>query len=98
MEPEQMQEELSPEEAKASLGLATRLGEGMLMMEAPQMAENGEEGTETGQTEEMPEEETPDIKEELESMREELKAMIEEEVGGIREDIKEALQTTDEEE
>lgn len=89
------EEEMSPEDAKATLGLSTRLSEQFLI---PQASIEGEEGTETEEPEEDAEEdEKPDMKEEFDSMKEELEAMIEEKVGGIREDIKEALQNTDEE-
>ncbi len=92
------QDQLSPEEAKASLGLATRLSEEFMMSQVPQ--EGGEEASEAPveaqepQGEEMdPEEDTAESKM---AMKNEMRTMIQEEMAILREDIQKAL--TDEEE
>ena len=73
---ENMQEsnsQLTPEEAKASLGLATRLSEEMLIEQNPQMEEEAP-------AEEVPQEEGPDMEEQMASMREQIRAEVMEEM------------------
>ena len=83
-------EDLTADEAKSSLGLATRLLEGMMPQ---QEMEETEEPTEEGEGEaEEPEEDMEEVKEEIKNeLREEFKKTIKEEVQGLREDIKAAL-------
>jgi len=91
--------DLTPEEAKASLGISTRLSEQLLMQMNPPMEEEGSEMGETApEPTEQPEvEETPEvdvdsrIDQKTEVLRAELKEMIRQEVGSIRQDIKDAL-------
>lgn len=84
---------ITPEEAKASLGLATRLNEQMLISENPPMGEMSEEEEQAEEpAEETPEVDTESIKEEL---REEMKGLIQEEVDSIRKDIQDALKEDD---
>ncbi len=99
-----MQGELTPEEAKASLGLATRLGEQHLMSMVPQEAVEapveGQEGSQTQQ--EAPKQESPKednsaqiegkMDEKMEILRTELKDTIKVEIESIRKDIKDALE------
>lgn len=99
-EQQNMQEELSPEEAKATLGLATRFGEQYLMsqvpQEAPEMDETAPEQGEQAPTEEVPEEDKSvalegKMDEKMEILRTEMKDTIKLEMDSIRNDIKEAL-------
>lgn len=103
MNEEIMQEELSPEEAKASLGLATRLGDELLMAQAQQMAAEAPveaqdaPGSDVApEVEEEPEEDKSaqlegKMDEKLEILRTELKDTLKLEIEGIRNTIKEAL-------
>lgn len=99
---ELLQEELTPEEAKASLGLSTRLSEQMLMAQVPK---EGVEGSETPETapgeEETPEQqETPPLDPEAfkSEIMDEVKSAIKEEIEGLKEMLKGALEEDDEEE
>lgn len=89
--------DLSPEDAKASLGLSTRLSEEFLMSQIPpQEAEMGEGGEMMTEGEESPESEPqPDMNEIMASMREdimkEVQNMVKEEIGGLKDEIKSAL-------
>lgn len=104
MEQEQTQEQdldttadMTPEEAKASLGLATRLNEQMLMSMAPQQPIEGSETPENGSesevesgSEEMGEEDDSEAK--MAEMKESMKKEIIEEVKAeIMGTLKEAL-------
>lgn len=101
-----MQEELSPEEAKAALGLSTRLSEQFMMSQVPQEGVEGSETPEKGSNSpvESKNEETPDksielegkMDEKLEILRTEIKDTIKLEIEGIRNQIKEALDESDE--
>jgi len=93
--------DMTPEEAKASLGLATRLSEQFLMsqvpQEAPQEAQNGTE-QEMGEEDEKEPEEDKSVAlegkfdEKLEILRTEMKDTIKNEIGSIRDEIKSALE------
>lgn len=100
MEEEIMQEELSPEEAKASLGLSTRLSEQMLMMEAQQMGMEGSDEPQEPQGEEFDEETeevSPEPKEaNSEAIKAEVKKAVEAELGPIKEALEKALNETEE--
>jgi len=97
MEPQTTQTELTPEEAKASLGIATYLQQQMLPQgtpidpsESPESAPDEELDMET---EEEPE---YDVKGEMESFKKEMQKMMEDEIGSIKDMIKSAI--NDEEE
>ncbi len=97
--------DMTPEEAKASLGLSTTLVEQILGQQAQEQAMmqgEGMEGSEMGETAPEPTgqpevEETPEVDidakvdQKMEVLRAEMKELIRQEVGGIRADIKEAL-------
>ena len=95
MNEELMQEgnsELSTEEAKAALGLSTRLSEQMLVAQAPKEEMVEEEVVETEGVEETPEE--PKVEEEkfdAESFKKEIMEEVKKEIGGIKEAIADAL-------
>ena len=106
MNPNEMQE-MSPEDAKASLGLATRLSEQFLM---PQMmATEGNVPMKQGNPEEMPQgeaiegetEETPPLDTEalkteiMGSIKGEIKGIVQEEMSSLRQEIKDALSDED---
>ena len=87
--------DMSPDESKAFLGLATRLSEG-LMPKAPQTQETGATSEETLQpevdtTKEDNEARFKDLESKIESFKEEVKEMIKDEVSGIKDAIQEAL-------
>lgn len=93
--------DLTPEEAKASLGLSTRLTEQMMMAQVPQ---EGEESSETLETapgeEEIPKTpETPPLDPEAfkNEIMDEVKSAIKEEIEGLKEMLKGALEDDDEE-
>lgn len=95
------QEELSPEEAKASLGLATRMGEQYLMSQVPKEGQESQEtapqGDGEGESEKVPEEDKSmalegKMDEKMEILRTELKDTIKNEIESIRNDIKTALE------
>lgn len=98
MNPEQMQEEnnmpvdneMTAEEAKASLGLATRLSEQMLMMQAPQEAPVEPE---------TPQNEEKTIRDEYPAQDEnnEKLDMVLDEIASIKEEIAKALEEPEEE-
>ena len=94
MNEEITQEELSPEEAKAALGLSTRLSEQYLMSQVPQ---EGMEDTEGSESPEMASEsvEEPEVEEEdkfdPEAFKKEIMEEVKKEVGGIKEAIADAL-------
>lgn len=83
----QLGQEMTPEEAKASLGLATRLGEQMLMMQNPQPMEEPQEEPKPEPTlsEQYPENEDNDkldqVLEEIQSIKQEIKEVLAEEDG-----------------
>ncbi len=92
MENQNTQVDMTPEEAKASLGIATYLQQQMLPQgvpidpsESPEMGEGGDLELET---EEVPEE---DIKGEFEAFKKETQKMIKDEIGSIKEMIKSAI-------
>lgn len=97
MNPDQMQEsnpqEMSPEEAKAGLGLATRLNEQMLVAQAPQP----EPQAETPQEKEVQPDDSKftdlegKMDDKMEILRTELKDTIKAEIGSIKDEIKNAL-------
>lgn len=105
MNEETTTEEMTAEDAKASLGLSTRLSEGMLMrqtQEQAMMQEGQSEATEAPQegvtppVEESPQEDNSaqlegKMDEKLEILRTEMKDTIKLEIEGIRNTIKEAL-------
>lgn len=97
---------LTPEEAKASLGLATRLGEQFLMSQAQQqMSEEapvkGQEAPQQEMGQEMPmapqvdtegikNEITASVKEDIQTI---VKEAVKEEMGGLRKELKDALES-----
>jgi hypothetical protein len=109
MEPNLIQEEpqmedLTPEEAKASLGIVTRLSSDMLKQEQQaQMMEQGmgEEPMEGEEIEEEPEEEVPDERDEkiekLEKELKEVKASIKDEISTLKETLQKALEDDEDE-
>ena len=108
MNEEIMQEELTPEEAKASLGLATRLQEQFLMTQMlpkdEMMPPDGQETPQNGTGNEMMSESEKEphedkmmamegkMDEKMEILRTELKETIKTEVGSIRDEIKSAIE------
>lgn len=82
--------DMTPEEAKASLGLATRLNEQFLMMQNPQMAE---EPVTEGQLEEMtaPTQHNQDPIQIKDEIMAEVQNLVKTEIYSLREDIKNAL-------
>lgn len=114
MNPEKTQAELSPteltpEDAKAALGLSTRLSEQMLMAQAEPM--EGQETPETAPGEELElDTEAGDIDTKLSEMEERLSQQIEsiksevsdngtaEEIASIREELKSLLKEDDKQE
>src|SRR3990167_6559240 len=104
MNEEITQENMTPEEAKASLGLSTRLSEQFMMSQAqmngtmppvegemPQGGENGEELEKEPQEDKMTAMEGK-MDEKMEILRTELKETIKTEIGSIRDEIKSALE------
>ena len=99
MNPEETTEELSPEDAKASLGLATRLSEqfmmlqaeqdGTLPVEAPQEPQNAPQEDKTLRDEVLPDEEND---EQLDGKTDE----ILEEISSLKDQIKDALEEPEE--
>jgi hypothetical protein len=85
--------ELSIEDSKAALGIATRLMQEYLAQNSPQEEEElpQEEVAETEEAEEVEEEPEEDIDEKLDEFKKEIKDLIKKEVSGIREDIKDAI-------
>lgn len=101
MNPQETQD-ITPEEAKAALGLSNRLSEQYLAMQAPQAPEMQENALGEEEMDTMGEEEGFDMQahmkemeskmdEKIESLRAEVKSIVAEEVSGLRKDIKEAL-------
>ena len=93
MNPEETQlnqEEMTAEESKAALGLATTLTEQMLMSQAQQNApiEEAPEKELELEVEETPEVDPEALKSDL---MKDVKKLIKEEIGGIKEMLKEAL-------
>lgn len=84
----QAPDDMTPEDAKAALGLGTRLQEGILP-KAPV-------------EQEMPQgqEETPDMEEvmntKMDDLRKEIRGMIKDEIGGLKDELKSALDEEDE--
>lgn len=101
-EEEMSMEEMTPEEAKASLGISTYLSEQALMAQVPQKPVEGSEMPETAPGEEqMPEEEKePPLDPEAfkNEIMDEVKSAIKEEIEGLKEMLKGALEDDDEEE
>jgi len=83
--------QMTPEEAKASLGIATYLQDQMM----PQAPQEQEMGQEEGQEMEQPEDTiTPRIDEldaKFSEFQKEIKSMIKDEIGGLTKEIKDAL-------
>ena len=103
METETNTEELSPEEAKASLGLSTRLSEQFLMSQVPQEEETLEQETtneEPAPEQEMtPTAETPDpnaLKEEMmASLKKDIAEIVKGEMSTLKEELTNALEEED---
>lgn len=98
----QPQQELTADQAAASLALATKLSEGLM----PQIPSEPSQTLETAPGEEITaeqdknpmnmmvqehEEKMAEMEKKMEDMREEMRAMIKEEVSSIKESIQEAL-------
>ncbi len=83
--------DMTPEEAKAALGIGTRMQEGILMQNAPVESQDAQGAEETQE----PEESLDDAKEEL---RKEFKSMIDEKFATLKEDLMSALNEDDEKE
>ena len=103
MPPQNTQQEMTPEEAKAGLGLATRLSEQMLMMQNPQQvpqdAQNTPQQENTPETKEGVETQKDDkvgeLKAEMEGFKTEMKTLVQQQIDGLRQDIQEALKEED---
>lgn len=97
---EELQTELSPEEAKASLGLATRLGEQSLMFEAQQQAlaapVESQEAPEQAATPETQEEPTGGIDAKLDEFKDEMNQTLRGEIGKIRGALMELVEDEEE--
>lgn len=95
----QVEQDMTPEEAKASLGLATRLGEQMLMSEVPQPEIESMEEPVIEEPEPVEEARQVDvdskIDEKLEILRNEMKETVALEIKGIKEMIEQALNEQD---
>ena len=92
MEPQTTQPDMTPEEAKASLGIATFLQQQMIPQEVPI---DGDESLEMGddsdldiETDEEPE---YDAKGEMEAFKKEMQTMVDDKIGSIKDMLKEAL-------
>ena len=100
MEPQQTQQnDMTPEEAKASLGIATYLQQQMLPQGVPidgdKTAEMAPDSDLTLETEEDLTPRIDDLESQFKDFQKEVKKMIKDEIGGIRQDIKDALQEDD---
>ena len=96
MNPEETQQQMSPEDAKATLGLATRLSEQMLMTQAEQEGTMPVESPEDPQ--EAPQETQPSLRDNFPAQEEEGKIdEVLDEIGDIKAQIKEALEDDGEE-
>ena len=100
MENEITQEELSPEEAKASLGLSTRLSEEFLMSQAPQdkteeaPVEASQEASQAPTSPVEPEVEEKPVEEEnigIEAIQNAVKEAVQEEMKGLKKDIEKVI-------
>ena len=97
------QSQLTPEEAKATLGLSTRLSEQFLMTQLPQMAEEGSQEPQEAQQqestsepkEEPQQEETNDIEERMADMEKRLMDNMKRETDSIRKAIQDAVEEWD---
>ena len=106
MEPENNKQELTPEFAKASLGLATRLSEQFLMSQMPQqgmgMEEPPQEAPQEGKTaprQEKGHEMMNGEGEDMEALIEQKVTLaVQKEIGGIREEIRKYLKEDEEDE
>ena len=77
--------EMTPDEAAASLAMATRMSEEMMTQNAPQQPKTAPGG-----------EETPEAKEDVATMiKAEVAKSIKEEMGGLRKELKEMLDEQD---
>lgn len=89
------QEGLTPEEAKASLGLSTRLSEQFLMSQVPQAPQEGQMPQGEESSEEPKEDATTSLEgkmdEKMEVLRSEMKETLKVEINSIKEMLKEAL-------
>jgi hypothetical protein len=95
-------QEMTPDEAAASMGLATRLQDELLASQNPQMgmeepmAEQPMEQAQETPQDETPQEDTqPNIQEEVkkdfEGFKDEVRGMIDEKIGDLTKTIKDAL-------
>ena len=87
-----MQEELTPEDAKASLGLATRLGEEYLLSQVPPQELGGEESQ---QKQPVQPEQTEEQQINPEMIAQIVRDAVKEELGGIKEEIAKVLEDED---
>lgn len=92
--------ELSPEEAKAALGLSTRLSEEFLMSQTPQEDMSAPVERQEAQGEAQPQEpiNTPSVDPEVlkKEINEEVKRQVEDQLGPIKEALQNALNEEDE--
>ncbi len=103
MNPEENQANMSPEDAKAALGLSTRLSEQMLASDVQQQPQNASQESQEGSTEEMPkesdntapEDKTAELEGKLaqgiDDLRQEMHAMNKDTLSSIKEMINQAL-------
>ena len=91
------QADMTPEDAKASLGIATYL-QGMLMPQEPIEGEETQEMPQGEEQEQEPQIDPEALKEEISgALMKDVKKMIKEEIGGIKDMLKEALKDDEKE-
>lgn len=93
---------MTPEEAKASLGVATGLIDNMLLQQGTQQeipqeqAEMEQEEGMTSQPVEQPEMQEPDIRSEFDQFKQEVSETIKQEIGSLKQTIEQALSEDEE--
>ena len=90
--------QMTPDEAAASLAFATQLSQGLMPQNTP---EEGDMGAETAPEQENPEEMENDPTEEMntkfEDFKKEVAKTIKDEIGGLKKEIQDALKEDEEE-
>ena len=100
MNPQDIQDKMTPEEAKASLGHSTALVERLLAMGAPQTPQNAQgedQMMNTSQDAQMQSDpRVDDLMSQFESFKQEVKSNIKTEIDNLRQDIKDAISSDSE--
>ena len=83
--------QMTADEAKASLGIATALQQQMMQQQSPQDSTTQETAITDEQPEQVEEDKVSELETKFSEFQKEIKTMIKDEIGGLKEELKNAL-------